>query len=363
MCACRVPKLFVSKRTKLLSAFFVILNLLVISVSANSKERHYAHQPRSEDFDELADKNLAIDSDPYDDDGNHIENENPENDSLETQTTTAEPNTKPKDNLQNGFLSSFSMILVSEIADKTFFIAAILSGQFNKFIVFSGAFTALILMTVLSVALGQVLLTFLPIEIAELVSNLLFLIFGAISLKDGVKMKNHDDEEFRETAMELKAKGLNERPSDLPNNPNGAGPSTSLLDMEDGSSTSRARARSTRAESSLSNTAIKSLKAVFSKLFLQAFTMTFIAEWGDRSQIATIQLAATKSGLGVCLGGIAGHCICTGLACYGGSILAEKINAKTITIIGGIVFFFFGIYGLTDMHFDGDFQSILDMMK
>jgi putative Ca2+/H+ antiporter (TMEM165/GDT1 family) len=36
------------------------------------------------------------------------------------------------------------------------------------------------------------------------------------------------------------------------------------------------------------------LLMVFSKIFLQALTMTFLAEWGDRSQLATIVLAARE---------------------------------------------------------------------
>lgn len=32
----------------------------------------------------------------------------------------------------------------------------------------------------------------------------------------------------------------------------------------------------------------KVLGALFSQVFLKAFTLTFLAEWGDRSQIATI---------------------------------------------------------------------------
>ena len=37
------------------------------------------------------------------------------------------------------------------------------------------------------------------------------------------------------------------------------------------------------------------MEALFTPIFIKAFTMTFVAEWGDRSQIATIALAASTS--------------------------------------------------------------------
>lgn len=52
------------------------------------------------------------------------------------------------------------------------------------------------------------------------------------------------------------------------------------------------------------------------RIFTQAFTLTFLAEWGDRSQIATIALAASKDPFGVVVGGLIGHAFCTGIHVY-----------------------------------------------
>ena len=61
-------------------------------------------------------------------------------------------------------------------------------------------------------------------------------------------------------------------------------------------------------------------------ILTQAFTLTFLAEWGDRSQIATIALASAKDPYGVTLGGVIGHGFCTGLAVIGGRLLATRIS-------------------------------------
>jgi len=82
-----------------------------------------------------------------------------------------------------------------------------------------------------------------------------------------------------------------------------------------------------------------------SAVALQAFSLTFLAEWGDRSQLATIALSAANSPVGVMLGGVAGHMVCTGIAVIGGRLIANYISEKSVTLAGGILFLGFGLYG------------------
>lgn len=50
----------------------------------------------------------------------------------------------------HAFIASISVIIVSELGDKTFFIAAIMAMRHSRITVFTGAISALALMTVLS---------------------------------------------------------------------------------------------------------------------------------------------------------------------------------------------------------------------
>lgn len=82
--------------------------------------------------------------------------------------------------------------------------------------------------------------------------------------------------------------------------------------------------------------------------FVQSFTLTFLAEWGDRSQIATIALAAAKDPVGVTIGGTIGHALCTGLAVIGGRMLASRISERMVSFMGGGLFLIFGLVALIE---------------
>ena len=57
------------------------------------------------------------------------------------------------DQFQEGVGSGFLLIFFSELGDKTFFIALLLSLKQSKPVVFAGTFGALAIMTVISVSL------------------------------------------------------------------------------------------------------------------------------------------------------------------------------------------------------------------
>ena len=86
--------------------------------------------------------------------------------------------------------------------------------------------------------------------------------------------------------------------------------------------------------------------AASNKILMQAFTLTFLAEWGDRSQIATIALAAAREPFGVTLGGCIGHACCTAMAVVGGKLLASSISERMVLLAGGVCFVVFAVLAL-----------------
>lgn len=209
-----------------------------------------------------------------------------------------------------GFTSGVAMILATEIGDKTFFIAAILSMRQQRSAVFIGAVFSLYVMTVLSSIMGVILPQLVPVKYTHILGGILFLYFGVKLLVDSKGMdKNQVSDELEEVEEELLHPKKDE-------------------------------------ESQQQVASANSIRKGFSQIAIQSFTLTFLAEWGDRSQIATIALSAAKNPYGVTLGGCIGHTICTGMAVLGGRMLAARISEKTVSIGGGIIFLVFGVHSV-----------------
>jgi hypothetical protein len=73
------------------------------------------------------------------------------------------------------------------------------------------------------------------------------------------------------------------------------------------------------------------LSLLLSPAWVQTFVMTFLGEWGDRSQIATIAMAAGQDYWWVTLGAVCGHAVCTGAAVIGGRAIAGRVSLKVGT--------------------------------
>ncbi|KAJ6638952.1 Transmembrane protein [Pseudolycoriella hygida] len=220
----------------------------------------------------------------------------------------------------HAFVASISVILVSELGDKTFFIAAIMAMRHPRLIVFTGAMAALGLMTVLSAVFGMAA-TIIPRVYTYYISTALFAIFGLKMLKDGYYMSPTDaQEELEEVQSDLK-----KREDEFEKE------TTLYHDPETGSIQKKKN---------------RNFGFMTSRILMQAFTMTFLAEWGDRSQLTTIILGAREDVYGVIVGGVLGHSICTGLAVIGGRMIAQRISVRTVTLVGGVVFLLFALSAL-----------------
>ncbi|KAI8068574.1 hypothetical protein BC940DRAFT_237537 [Gongronella butleri] len=224
------------------------------------------------------------------------------------------------------------MIIVSEIGDKTFLIAAIMAMKHSRLVVFCAAFASLFVMSVLSAALGHVLPNLIPKKYTDVLAALLFFSFGLRMLYEGYHMDpNEGNEEMHEVEEELKEVEDRDR-------------AKHLEALEVGGLEAAESQRKVSPLSQATEGLMNLLQLVFSPVFVQTFILTFLGEWGDRSQISTIALAAANDVYWVTTGVVIGHSLCTGVAVLGGRLLASKISVRTVTLSGAILFVVFGVY-------------------
>lgn len=203
---------------------------------------------------------------------------------------------------KSGFSIAFSLIFISELGDKTFFLAALLAAQRPQFLVLIGAMAALSVMTVISVQIGcifQKLPIFVnsSVPITEYLSAALLLIFGLQTLKVSLSTTSKDSMENEE------------------------------LD---------------EAKEAVQRSSLDKKKSLWSTIFT-SFVLIFTAEWGDRSMFATVALVASQNPVGVCAGAIAGHLLATLIAIMGGTVVGKFLSEKSVGIAGGVLYIVFAL--------------------
>lgn len=195
------------------------------------------------------------------------------------------------------FTAGLLLITISELGDKTFFIAMLLAMRHSRRLVFVGVVAALAAMTVISVLMGQVVSLF-PKPALHIAEVTLFTGFGLKLLYDSYRMS----------------------------------PTTACTEVKEAAETIDSASK----------------RGYRRGVILQSFTLTFAAEWGDRTQFATIGLAAANDPWGVTVGAVLGHAICAAIAVVGGRIVAGCLSERLITLLGGVLFILFGVMALVE---------------
>lgn len=179
----------------------------------------------------------------------------------------------------DAFLLSAGMIFVAELGDKSQLMAMAFAARYRFWPVMIGITGATLLVHAGSVAIGRVAASALPVDAINLVAGLAYFGFAIWTLR-GDELGDEDE------------------------------------------------ARATR----IGRWAILAIGTSF-----------FLAELGDKTMLATVTLGATHEPIGTWLGSTAGMVLADALAVGAGSLLAARIEARTIARIAAASFVLFGV--------------------
>jgi putative Ca2+/H+ antiporter (TMEM165/GDT1 family) len=180
-------------------------------------------------------------------------------------------------------LSTFAVIFLAELPDKTALAALLLSTKYRPRDVIIGAGLAFAVQTVVAVAAGSVL-TLLPVRPIQIASGIGFLVFAVLALR-----RKDDDAVPTE---DLSIPGKNKRP-----------------------------------------------------IWLVAFLVIFAAEWGDLTQLATAALVARNHHpISIGIGAVLALWAVTVLAAYSGAQIGRYLKPRILSLASAVVFTVIGLF-------------------
>lgn len=184
------------------------------------------------------------------------------------------------------FASTFALIFVAELPDKTAIATLLMASRHNPWGVFAGAAGAFVVQSLIAVTFGSVI-SLLPAKVIHAVAGLLFLVFAVL-------MWREKEEEEAEAAVK----------------------------KEDD-----ARAASVW------------------KVMGSSFTVIFLAEWGDLTQLATATLAARyRAPVTLFISATLALWSVTALSAMVGHGAKKLLNPSIIQKIAAVIFGLVGIF-------------------
>lgn len=178
--------------------------------------------------------------------------------------------------LVSAVLTSFTLIGLAEIGDKSQLVCMTLAARHRHWPVMLGASAAFIVLNVLAVLFGASVAAWLPERVTAAIVAVLFGAFGINALR------SHSEEASEE---------VQERP----------GPG----------------------------------------IFVTTFLLIFVAEFGDKTQIAVAGLASSMAAVPVWIGATAALVLVSALGVWAGRTILQRLPMRWLHLVGGGIFLVF----------------------
>lgn len=235
-------------------------------------------------------------------------------------------------------LASFGVIFLAELPDKTMVASLVLGSRHRPIHVWVGVAAAFAIHVTLAVAAGSAI-SLLPSRVVDAVAALLFAVGAVLVLREG---REHDSEEQDgEQGGEEPGDGADAVASAGSARTGAAGSEAAGSEAAGNAVATAAAARPAVARSGRPNG--------FLRVAATAFTVVFVAELGDLTQISTANLAARFSApVEVWLGALLALWSVAALAIAGGRGLLRVLSVRTVTKVAAVAFTVLAALSLID---------------
>ena len=232
--------------------------------------------------------------------------------------------------MQSSFLYSLgfslSFTFISDLTDKSIFFIIFLSKRLPTLTLYIVSLSSILLMNYLSILLGFYLPKLISDIYMKIIAFILFTSFGILSLVESKK-----EEEKLNELIEFTKKDFNDSENDY-----------SLMNEE--SETDIESNKEIRFPSILRSNSIElNNNNENNGKIIAIFLALCLSDFGDKSQIGVMTLAAIYNLYGVLLGSTIALVSTVTLAVLFGKWISEKISPKKLLFIGGIIFLIFGV--------------------
>ena len=201
-------------------------------------------------------------------------------------------------------IQSFLIIFLSEIADRTFILVLIYSLKMHWVPLILTSLFAMYFMNLLAIVAGYTVILLIPRSLIDWIGFFCFLLFGIFCVYEGLNMESKSvTEEYEEEIQRTESNYL-------------------LVSDENKEQNNK--------ESTW-------------KLCLELFGFLCLSEFGDKSELSTVTIAAVYNLYAVLIGTMLAYFCAIAIAAFLGHWAGKFLTEKMMNIIGGILFIGFAV--------------------